>query len=153
MPVSERLQSIARLELESRLAELARVFPWLEEQAAQFPISAETRYAIELCLEEVLSNIVRHGYGGKPGHPIFIESLRSQADVWSFVIEDRAPCFDPIAYGEEQKDFLPALTPGGQGIRLLRAYAGSIRYECLSDGNRLVLGFMDKAGNREYGVI
>src|SRR5579863_8090537 len=48
--------------LESKLSELNRVPSWLEHLASLHAIPDQTRYAMDLCLEEVLSNIVRHGY-------------------------------------------------------------------------------------------
>src|SRR5580698_3630589 len=53
------------LTLKSQIEDLTLVWPWVEALAARYSIPAETQFAIELCLEEALSNIIRHGY---PGH-------------------------------------------------------------------------------------
>ena len=55
-----------RLILKGQLEDLARVWPWVEALATRYSVPADTQFAIQLCLEEALSNIVRHGYGGQP---------------------------------------------------------------------------------------
>lgn len=129
-----------RLSLSSSLPELARVSPWLSELATDYDISGETRFAIELCLEEVLSNVVRHGYRGELGHAMTIDCSIDDGRV-VFVVEDHAPPFEPTEPGEAEIQHLNTITPGGQGIRLLYRFAGSVKYERLPGGNRMTLGF------------
>ena len=53
-----------RLELRSDLAELKRLAGWLKAQSQQ-ELSADTSFAIQLCLEEAVANIIMHGGGAK----------------------------------------------------------------------------------------
>jgi len=57
-----------RLELRSDLAELKRLAGWIEAQAQQ-ELSADTSFAIQLCLEEAVANIIMHGGGAKDDRP------------------------------------------------------------------------------------
>ncbi len=137
-----RLQD--RIELDSQLTELTRVQPWIETLADQSGFSEDTRFAMHLCVEEALANIVMHGYGNEPGHPIVIRSSVSARELF-IVIEDEAPAFAPVKPAQ-QCDATPSvglesIQPGGNGIRLLYRFAGSVSYERLSDGNRLTIGF------------
>lgn len=134
-----------RLELDSRLDELSRVHPWVEHIADRHNLGEKTRFAIHLCMEEALANIILHGYRAAPGHPIYIMASVSGDELF-FAIEDHAPPFAP----DESATFidsvnpassLEALTPGGNGIRLMRRFAESLRYEHLPNGNRLTIGF------------
>jgi len=131
----------ARLELTSTLADLGRVAPWVGELAAAYVFSEDVRFAIELCLEEVLSNIVRHGYAGETGHALTVDFIRAEGKAL-FVVEDSAPAFEPLQPGEAVSADLNTITPGGQGLRLLYRFANSVKYERLADGNRLTLGFV-----------
>ncbi len=130
------------LELDSRLTELSRVWPWVEALADEYGVAEETRFAMQLCMEEAVGNVVMHGYRGEPGHAIVIRP--SAADGWlSIAIEDEAPPFAPeeaVATEEKPAD-LELMEPGGNGIRLLRRFAGSVHYEQLPHGNRLTIGF------------
>lgn len=129
-----------RLQLTSSLAELTRVTPWVGELAAEYAISTDTRFAIELCLEEVLSNIVRHGYRGEAGQALSVEFWCTEQSL-IFVVEDSAPTFEPIRPGDAAVEDLDTMTPGGQGIRLLYRFATAVLYERLVRGNRLTMEF------------
>jgi anti-sigma regulatory factor (Ser/Thr protein kinase) len=134
-----------RLTLQGRLEELAGVWPWVEALAGAYRIPPKVQYAVNLCLEEALSNIVRHGYGGGASLPIIVDFLPVGADAFFFTIEDRAPHFDPLHFSSGKEAHSPTsledLEPGGLGIPLLRKFAGSLSYEPLSNGNRLTIGF------------
>lgn len=132
-----------RIELDSRLTELTRVQPWIEALAEQHGFSENTRFAMHLCVEEALANVVMHGYGNEPGHPIVIRSSVSARELF-LVIEDKAPAFAPVEPappGDATAVDLETMQPGGNGIRLLYRFAGSLAYERFSDGNRLTIGF------------
>ena len=131
------------LELDSQLTELMRAQTWIEELSNSYGLGDETRFAVQLCMEEALANVVLHGYQNEPGHPIVIRSWASE-NVLYFAIEDKAPPFapsEPVPPNGIGSADLESLTPGGNGIRLLRRFAGSLVYVSLSDGNRLTLGF------------
>ena len=133
-----------RLELDSRLDELSRVQPWVDALADRHGVAQDTRYAMQLCMEEALANVVLHGYQNQPGHPIVIRSSIADGLLF-FAIEDQAPRFAPID-PDPQDDARPpasldSIEPGGNGIRLMRHFAASVAYEELPDGNRLTLGF------------
>ena len=131
-----------RLILRSRMSDLAQVSAWIERLASRHAIPSSTQFAMNLCLEEVLSNIIRHGYSGKNQDSIKIQFASPRGDYFVFVVEDQAPPFNPVDAPE-----LPALGPldenriGGQGIRLLRRFADSLEYQALPAGNRLTIGF------------
>jgi serine/threonine-protein kinase RsbW len=136
-----RLQD--RIELDSRLTELSRVQPWVEALADQYGVSDDTRFSMQLCMEEALANVVIHGYGNEPGHPIVIRSSVSAHNLL-FAIEDQAAPFAPVEPdppGDAAPVSLESMEPGGNGIRLLYRFAGSVAYERFADGNRLTIGF------------
>ncbi len=131
-----------RLELRSRISELARIRPWIERLAAQHSIPANTQFAINLCLEEVLSNIIRHGYSGQPDDSISVEFVTPREDNFIFVVEDEAPPFNPVDSPElPPLKSLDDIQVGGQGLRLLRRFADALEYQTTPKGNRLSIGF------------
>jgi anti-sigma regulatory factor (Ser/Thr protein kinase) len=97
---------------------------------------------MDLCLEEVISNIMRHGYAGQPGRPIRVQFSTPREGHFAFSVEDEAPHFDPLAAPELPfVDLRGQARIGGHGIRLVRHFAGSLEYQELPGGNRLTLGF------------
>jgi anti-sigma regulatory factor (Ser/Thr protein kinase) len=82
------------------------------------------KFAIDLCLEEALSNVIRHGYTGMQDRSVSVRFTMPRESYFEFVIEDEAPHFNPLDAPE-----LPALNAGedirigGQGIRFLREFS------------------------------
>lgn len=131
------------LTLESKLSEITRVPPWLESLAAQHAIPSRVQFAMDLCLEEVLSNIIRHGYGGESGHEIVIRYQALPDGFLTFIVEDHAPRFNPLTVPcPPVARTLEDISGGGQGIRLLKQSADTIGYEPTSNGNRLIITFI-----------
>ena len=146
MPGEAAVKSAPRLTIQSRLEDLALLWPWAEAIAEEYAAPEATRFAIHLCLEEALSNVIRHGYGGQPGRPINVEFSSAPGEL-VFAVEDQAPPFDPLAFAAgadssfSASPFAGQIPLGGQGIRLMRKFAGSLSYIRLGHGNRLILRF------------
>lgn len=134
-----------RLTLKSQLEDLPLVWPWVEALAARYSIPTDTQFAIQLCLEEALSNIIRHGYQGQANQCITVECAPSGVAELVFTVEDHALHFDPLAPFTAAPAPVPAsiqeLLPGGQGIRLMRKFASRLAWQQLPNGNRLTLAF------------
>ena len=132
-----------QLTLRSQLSELARISPWVDRLAKQDAIPEKTQFAINLCLEEALSNIMRHGYGGRPDREIVVGYTMPDAGVFQFVVDDQAPHFNTVTAQEPPiPKSLDDLQVGGQGIRLLRRFADDLKYEATPSGNRLSISFL-----------
>ena len=131
-----------RLTLRSELGDLTLVPGWVEYLASQYAIPANVHYAMNLCLEEILSNIIRHGYGNKPGRPIVARYAGTQDGSYLIVIDDEAPAFNPVTAAETPVgEILNGSRAGGLGLRLVRSFANSLSYERTVSGNGLSIGF------------
>jgi anti-sigma regulatory factor (Ser/Thr protein kinase) len=136
-----------RLTLESRLEDLTLVWSWVEALGRRYSVPGDTQFAIQLCLEEALSNIMRHGYQGQPKQSITIDCAPSgveneDAGELVFTVEDHAPPFDPFAAAPAAAPAsIQEMQPGGQGIRLMRKFASRLAWQQTPNGNRLTLAF------------
>jgi serine/threonine-protein kinase RsbW len=146
MPAEDTAKPAPRLTLKSQLDDMALLWPWVEALVAEYSIPADAAFAVHLCLEEAISNVIRHGYGGEPSHTLTVDCASPEAHHVVFTIEDQAPPFDPISASliedepaSSQADYL---RPGGRGILLLRKFAGTLAYERLAGGNLLTIGFV-----------
>lgn len=139
-----------KLILRSRLEELKRIFPWAEALARAYDIPKDTQYSMELCLEEALVNVIRHGYGEDGDRTVTVAFDRRGEREFVFTIEDSAPHFRPfdpdVPLKEAEPVTLENLVPGGHGIRLMRAFSDSVEWEPLEKGNRLKIGFVVPEG-------
>jgi serine/threonine-protein kinase RsbW len=131
-----------RLSLQSELSEIGKIPPWIDDLAARYSLPENVQSAINLCLEEVLSNVIRHGYRCELGRTVSVQFNALPDGRYIFVVDDEAPYFNPLEAPE-----LPKISPkipiqiGGQGIRFLREFTSSLEYEPTATGNRLRLGF------------
>jgi anti-sigma regulatory factor (Ser/Thr protein kinase) len=89
---------------------------------------------IEVIFEEVIANIVRHGFAPRSAQTIRV-SLAAAGDAVVMVFEDDGTPFDPTAQAAP-----PAFTSladaqiGGLGVALVRRLAQSVAYQRLGDG-------------------
>jgi serine/threonine-protein kinase RsbW len=138
------VRSQPRLTIQSRLQDLPLLWSWVDSLAAEYRIPDNTLYSIHLCLEEAISNVIRHGYQGRSGQIITVEFTR-RANAVEFIVEDQASPFDPLSMPEIDPATVPASLDefplGGRGIGLMRKFAGSLAYQRLAAGNRLTMRF------------
>ena len=97
-------------------------------------------HEILLSVDEVLTNVIRHGCGvksGQSGKEKINISILDNGDRVEILVEDRRPCFDPRTIPAPK---LPLENPGGLGIHFVRSLMDEVDYEALRpQGNRLRL--------------
>jgi len=131
-----------QLVLGSQLSEMERLPAWVESLGTAYGISESTKFAINLCLEEVVSNVIRHGYSNAQGQLLTVHCTTPRPGYFLFTVEDDAAPFNPLeppalpTIGEQDEGQI-----GGQGIRLLRGFSDMLEYEAKPGGNRMRIGF------------
>ena len=96
-----------------------------------------TANRIILSVDEALSNIIRHGYGGSEG-TIRLE-LEKTADALSITITDDAPLFNPLDIDQPHgEDLMNRNVSGGLGIDFYRRMMTAVYEQTTSGGNRLI---------------
>lgn len=102
---------------------------------APFVLEARLINRVEVVLEELVSNVVRHA---KEAANLAIEAERTGSAVL-LAVEDDAPPFNPLTVPEPPPfDALEDAMLGGQGIPLIRRLSQSVRYERRDGRNRIV---------------
>ena len=124
----------------ARLAELRRLSGFLEDFCAACGIEREHRLRLNLVLEELFVNTVRHGHRGDCDAPVWV-SLAAEPAAVRVTYEDTAPPFNPYA-GWPAKfpgNMLETRKVGGLGVLLTRELAASRDYAYLFGRNRIRL--------------
>ena len=106
------------IQLNSSTSECDRLYAFLEDSLGQLPVTKEFKHDLKLAAEELLANIIRHGYQGKTGEVIDLEiAVDKHAVHMSFT--DSADEFNPLE--SRQPDLLNDLSEGGMGILLVKS--------------------------------
>ena len=134
------------LVIRAETAELARVVDWTDTLATTLNLPSSTLFAIQLCFEEAVSNVIRHGFPDGPDEAEVNKdvhlSVERRDDTVIITTADFAPAFDPLGVvpGPRPATIEEAVV-GGNGIQLMRRFAQHLAYERRDGMNRLTLRF------------
>jgi anti-sigma regulatory factor (Ser/Thr protein kinase) len=122
-------------------AEVARTLTWVDDLVGPLGLSPEATYAVQLCLEEAVVNIISYAFEPNTRHDVKIEVWRDGRTVFAEIIDDGRP-FDPRAQqAPPRPSDLESAQVGGLGIALMRNFAAHIAYRRTNGTNRLTLSF------------
>ncbi|MBC8011560.1 MAG: ATP-binding protein [Burkholderiales bacterium] len=128
--------------LTNDLAEIPRLAEAVEVFVEPFGPSMKDTLAIQLALEETVTNIINHGYKADPaGTRSFTVTLSASARrCIRMVITDDAPAYDPLARPEVNLDLPIEDRPiGGLGVHLVKNLMQHAAYERREGRNVLTL--------------
>jgi anti-sigma regulatory factor (Ser/Thr protein kinase) len=125
---------------------------WMHEVATKEQLSSDLTFAIDVCLEELLTNIARHGAAAAPvnGDPSAGErptvsvriSLTITDEVVELMVEDDGRAFDVSkAPARPVHQPLAEVPVGGLGLKLIRSFTSDIGYRRLNGRNLVTLHF------------
>jgi serine/threonine-protein kinase RsbW len=130
------------IRLDRALAELNRLGAWTTDLVQGRP--ASTLFALDLCLEEAVSNIVKYGVLAAGDASEIVVTLAAGDEGLAVRIEDDGEEFDPtLAAVPPLPATIEDAAVGGLGVLLMQKFATRIRYERLGRRNRLTLVFAD----------
>lgn len=125
---------------------MARLLQEFDRFAAAHPRLAEVRGDVALALDELVSNVVRHGYDHEDEAPeehenhMILVGVAVEPHHLEVQIIDDAKCFSPLEV--DQPDFGSSLEDrpmGGLGIYLVRSLMDEVEYRRCAGRNHLVL--------------
>ena len=114
---------------------------WQKSLAAEFRLSHDDAYRLDLCVEELVTNVVTHTAPECAGLRV---ELRVEIDDKLLRLTCVDPCsaFDPFARpGPAKPKSIEEAVIGGMGIHLVREFSDSHRYERRDDRNVVELVF------------
>jgi serine/threonine-protein kinase RsbW len=132
----------SRLVLRNDLAELERLARWIEERVRQ-EVSPDVSFALQLCLEEAVANVIMYGAVDNNGLEIVVDLERDGRTLVARV-EDSGRRFDPTRVPPPKRaTSLAEAKVGDLGIHLVRSFASGMDYERRNGRNRLTLRFVE----------
>ncbi|MBT8129583.1 MAG: ATP-binding protein [Gammaproteobacteria bacterium] len=122
-----------RIQLINCSSECQRLYDFLADKLEPLPVSKEFRHDLKLVAEELLANIIRHGYDDESEQGIDIE-LSVDNDRVQLTFTDSGKTFNPME--NEQPELLNDPSEGGMGILLVKSLTDAQHYK--RDGDRNV---------------
>ena len=127
------------LEIGNDLAEIVKVTQAIHSFCEQSGFSREVDYALQLVAEELLTNIILHGYPTGGPHRITLDIEEKPGEACLVVKDDGIP-FNILEQAAPKKPAsLDEFFPGGLGIPLVRSNVDAITYRFENGWNILVL--------------
>ncbi|MFG1348156.1 ATP-binding protein [Xanthobacter autotrophicus] len=139
LPAAESL--ISSLHVDARIDDITKATGWLGALAEDEGWSPATRFALELSLEEALTNVVSYGFQGSAAVPLIrIECYRLPEGRVAVCLIDNGMPFDPTTIAEPE---VPASIEdakiGGHGVQLMRNFLETLAYAREGEENHLTL--------------
>lgn len=126
---------------ENRNAELRRMSAWFREFARDTGMPEKRVFDVELCLNELMANVIRHAYDDEEPRRLVV-TLEHAPGRLRAVLEDDGRPFDPTsAPAPSPLVALPSDRTGGWGIPIVRAFASEVLYERRDGRNRVSVEF------------
>jgi anti-sigma regulatory factor (Ser/Thr protein kinase) len=126
--------------LRSHRSEIARLHQLMEASGAKHGVPGSVVFAVNLALDEIVTNIIVHGYTESGQHAIHID-VALDRDVLEATVRDDAPAFNPLAVPPVDLNAPAAARPiGGLGVHLVRSLMDSVDYWREGTQNVLVIG-------------
>jgi anti-anti-sigma factor len=130
------------LSVDRTMTGVRRAGAWVDELAILLNLSGDSEYALRLCLEEAITNIVNHAIpepGVESGRDIVALHMLADASKLRVTITDHCGAFNPLATPLPAPDDPAPEGEGGLGITLLRRHADEVHWERDGATNRLSL--------------
>ena len=125
--------------LRNQLAETPKVRAALDQFAAQHQVPSAVVLALDLALEELVTNIISYGYVDPLEHVIHLRIEADQLEIRVRLEDDGKP-FDPCAHAVPQLDLPMDQKPiGGLGLHMVRQSVDRMEYERLAGKNVVTL--------------
>ena len=127
------------IEISNRISELQKLSGIVDEFNEYHELQVKVSGALNLALDDMLSNTIRYGYEDQEEHKIRVHMSLVDAELIVEVTDDARP-FNPLTVEEpETKSSLEERQIGGLGIHLVRNLMDSMEYSSQQGENCLVM--------------
>lgn len=127
--------------IQAKLDQLPKLERWVEVLAVEFLLPPSLVHRIDLCVTELVTNLIGYGYPDGAAGTVSICAWRQAEHIVIRIHDDGIP-FDPTSYvSPGLPSSLAEAAVGGRGIRLVRHFADALHHVRRVDGNELTLMF------------
>lgn len=128
-----------QIALENDLRKIARVASRIEEFCSAHGIAEETAFAVNLAIDELLTNTISYGYDDDEAHRIEVILCLEGKTLVVAVVDDSAP-FDPTELREPDLDApIDGQEMDGLGMLLVNRMMDGVEYQRRGECNVVTL--------------
>lgn len=123
--------------LTNKLTEIERLSAIVDEFGEQHDIPPKVLFALNVSLDEILTNVISYGYADSLPHDIIVR-LSCRDGMVEVAVEDEARAYNPLTTPEP--DLMKPVEErpiGGLGVHLIRKMMDAIEYRRERDRNIL----------------
>lgn len=102
-------------------------------------LSSDDAAKVTLAVDEAMANVIRHGYQGETGHPIWLKmtpAKHNDANAVMIVVEDECRGVDVNRIKPKPLD---PNRPGGLGVTIIKEIMDEVEYRTRPDGSGICL--------------
>lgn len=134
------MDSTIHMTVDSRLGDAALAGLAVRGIAQGFGLDETEAYLLELAVVEAVSNVIRHAYGGRPGHPVELSVTASEQGM-AVEIRDRGVPMDTAILDRAGEFVEPEnvsdLPEGGLGLSIIKQVMDEVSYTSKDGVNTL----------------
>ena len=128
MPNIETHPATRLLSIRNQLSEIPKIGDWLELEFTQSNLPADSKFKLDLCAEEAVTNIITHAFPDNGDHEISLKLSVFKTRICLEIRDDGIP-FNPLDAPEHvQPANLEEAKIGGLGIALIRKLTDECAY-------------------------
>ena len=123
-----------RMRIRNDLSEMEPLRLAIQQFCEENRLNADIIFALDLCMEELITNIIKYAYPDRDKHEIQVD-LFLEGEMVVLEVRDDGNEFDPTKRPEPNLDLpLEERGIGGLGIHLIRHYVNLMEYK--REGNQ-----------------
>lgn len=132
-----RAPGARRCSLRAHYAALTELADWCADTADAYRLSRDCANAVDLCLSELVTNVIDYAYAADGVSPILVDANLYEG-AFEITLWDAGAPFNPLERpAPEAITDLATVRIGGLGIDLVRKFTSTLTYARIGDWNRL----------------
>lgn len=132
-----RAPGARRCSLRAHYAALTELADWCADMADAYRLSRDCANAVDLCLSELVTNVIDYAYAADGVSPILVDANLYEG-AFEITLWDAGPPFNPLEReAPAPPTDLATVRIGGLGIDLVRKFTSKLTYARIGDWNRL----------------
>jgi anti-sigma regulatory factor (Ser/Thr protein kinase) len=133
------MSDVTAVRLRNDVSELPRLARWVQDFCEAHDLPAPLAFSFDLALEEVVTNVITHGYDDERPHEIEVRMSVVEGTVRAEITDDGRP-FDPRQAPAPDVGAPLADRPiGGLGTFLIQRSMDDVDYRVVDGRNHLIL--------------